>query len=91
MPQKRITKSDDIDESISSSSADKIGSTYIKMDQREHILKLPDTYIGSVEKADIELWVYDKIEQKMVKKVVTIVPGFYKIFDEILVNEHDQN
>jgi len=91
MPQKRITKSDDIDESISSSSADKIGSTYIKMDQREHILKLPDTYIGSVEKADIELWVYDKIEQKMVKKVVTIVPGFYKIFDEILVNAHDQH
>ena len=91
MVVRRITKSEEMEESVGSASVDKIGSTYIKMDPREHILKLPDTYIGSVEKADIELWIYDKISQKMVKKNVTIVPGFFKIFDEILVNAYDQH
>jgi len=84
-------KSDSADDSISSATVDKIGSTYIKMDPREHILKLPDTYIGSVEKAEIELWIFDKEQQKMVKKIISVVPGFYKIFDEILVNAHDQH
>ena len=89
-PKKRIVKSDEVDESILSVSTDKISSTYIKMDPKEHILKLPDTYIGSVEKSEIELWIFDKNERKMVKKMVTIVPGFFKIFDEILVNAYDQ-
>jgi len=91
-PKSRIVKSDESGAAASSISidADKISATYIKMDPREHILKLPDTYIGSVEKADVELWIFDKTEQKMVKKTITYVPGFYKIFDEILVNAYDQ-
>ena len=71
-PKKRIVKSDEVDESILSVSTDKISSTYIKMDPKEHILKLPDTYIGSVEKSDIELWVFNKTEQKMEKRMVNI-------------------
>jgi DNA topoisomerase-2 len=67
-----------------------ICQTYIKMDQREHVLNLPDTYIGSIEKSETELWIYDKNENKIVKKTTSIVPGFYKIFDEILVNAYDQ-
>ena len=66
-----------------------IQDTYVKMEQREHIYKLPDTYIGSVEKAEFEMFIYE--EGKMVKKTVNIVPGFYKIFDEILVNAYDQH
>ncbi|PWY98256.1 putative DNA topoisomerase II [Testicularia cyperi] len=63
--------------------------TYQKLSQLEHILKRPDTYIGSVEKHTEKLWVFDKTKQQMVYRDTTYVPGFYKIFDEILVNAAD--
>lgn len=62
---------------------------YQKLSQLEHILKRPDTYIGSVEKSPTEMWCYDAATENMVYKEVTIVPGLYKIFDEILVNAAD--
>ena len=47
-----------------------MSSTVEKLDHRSHILKLPDTYIGSVEKSSEETWIYmengDKIQKKMV-------------------------
>ncbi|SPO27638.1 probable DNA topoisomerase II [Ustilago trichophora] len=63
--------------------------TYQKLSQLEHILKRPDTYIGSVEKHTEKLWVYDKSRKQMAYRETTYVPGFYKIFDEILVNAAD--
>lgn len=63
--------------------------TYQKLSQLEHILKRPDTYIGSVEKTKTEMWCFDAETESMVFKEVTIVPGLYKIFDEILVNAAD--
>lgn len=63
--------------------------TYQKLSQLEHILKRPDTYIGSVEKTKMEMWCFDAETESMVFKEVTIVPGLYKIFDEILVNAAD--
>lgn len=62
---------------------------YQKLSQLEHILKRPDTYIGSVEKYESEQWVYDEVSGCMEKKLVSIVPGLFKIFDEILVNAAD--
>lgn len=62
---------------------------YQRLSQLEHILKRPDTYIGSVEPTDVEMWTYDSATEKMVQKSVKIVPGLYKIFDEILVNAAD--
>lgn len=62
---------------------------YQKLSQLEHILKRPDTYIGSVEKSSSEMWCFDQPTESMVYKEVTIVPGLYKIFDEILVNAAD--
>ncbi|KAF8004523.1 hypothetical protein HF325_001971 [Metschnikowia pulcherrima] len=56
---------------------------------KTHILKRPDTYIGSVEKNEVEMWCFDDASELMVFKKVTIVPGLYKIFDEILVNAAD--
>lgn len=64
-------------------------SQYQKLSQLEHVLKRPDTYIGSVEKTETKMWIFDKESNQMVLKDVTIVPGFYKIFDEILVNAAD--
>ena len=74
--------------SISKKANDDIKKKYKKMTQLEHIRELPDTYIGSVEEAPFDMWVFT--EGKMTKKTINIVPGFYKIFDEILVNAIDQ-
>lgn len=64
-------------------------SQYQRLSQLEHVLKRPDTYIGSVEMTESKMWVYDEEKASMVYKSVTIVPGLYKIFDEILVNAAD--
>ncbi|PHH68655.1 hypothetical protein CDD80_7366 [Ophiocordyceps camponoti-rufipedis] len=63
--------------------------TYQKLTQLEHIIKRPDTYIGSVEKTDQQMWVFNKTTSQMEFRNITFVPGFYKIFDEILVNAAD--
>ncbi|PHH86261.1 hypothetical protein CDD83_10488 [Cordyceps sp. RAO-2017] len=63
--------------------------TYQKLTQLEHIIKRPDTYIGSVEKTDQQMWVFNKETSQMEYRNITYVPGFYKIFDEILVNAAD--
>jgi len=64
-----------------------------KKTQLEHILLRPDTYIGSVE-AEVEpYWVAATTEAgaspRMEYRKVSIVPGLFKIFDEILVNAAD--
>ncbi|KAK4157351.1 DNA topoisomerase [Chaetomidium leptoderma] len=65
--------------------------TYQKLTQLEHIIKRPDTYIGSVERTDQKMWVYNKAEKLMENRTVGFVPGLYKIFDEILVNAADNS
>lgn len=64
-------------------------SQYQRLTQLQHVLKRPDTYIGSVEKTESKMWIYDKDNNQMVYKDVTIVPGLFKIFDELLVNAAD--
>ncbi|KFA60232.1 hypothetical protein S40285_07732 [Stachybotrys chlorohalonatus IBT 40285] len=63
--------------------------TYQKLTQLEHIIKRPDTYIGSVEKTEQQIWTYSKAKGEMEYRSISFVPGFYKIFDEILVNAAD--
>lgn len=62
---------------------------YQKKTPLEHVLLRPDTYIGSAEPQEQEMWVYDGEETGMVYRKITFVPGLYKIFDEILVNAAD--
>ncbi|KAF4971902.1 hypothetical protein FSARC_1407 [Fusarium sarcochroum] len=62
---------------------------YTKLSQLEHILKRPDTYIGSVERTDQMMWVFNKETSLMEYRNANFVPGLYKIFDEILVNAAD--
>lgn len=66
-----------------------IEKTYQKKSQLEHILLRPDTYIGSVEMASENMWIYDTEKECMVQREIKFVPGLYKIFDEILVNAAD--
>ncbi|KAH0787675.1 DNA topoisomerase 2 [Histomonas meleagridis] len=60
---------------------------YEKLDLREHILKRPESYIGSKAATTQPIWVVD--DGKMNYREITYVPGLYKIFDEILVNAAD--
>ena len=62
---------------------------YQKVEQREHILMRPDTYVGSVHEQPLERWVYDDATQSLGPREVRIVPALFKIFDEILVNASD--
>lgn len=36
-----------------------------------------------------DMWVYDEANDSIAKRLVTYVPGLYKIFDEIIVNAAD--
>jgi DNA topoisomerase-2 len=57
---------------------------YQKKTQLEHILLRPDTYVGSMERLEQEMWIWDFENEKMIKKEIKFVPGLFKIFDEIL-------
>lgn len=62
---------------------------YQYLEHREHIYKLPDTYIGSVESISQDIFVLNEDSQKMQLRTISYVPGFFKIFDEVLVNATD--
>jgi len=62
---------------------------YKKHTHREHILELPDTYIGSVDTCMDHRWVMNTTKGRMEWKLVSFCPGFLKIFDETLVNALD--
>ena len=62
---------------------------YKKHTHREHVLELPDTYIGSIETSDEARWVYDQSSSKIIHRVVKFNPGLYKTFDELIVNARD--
>lgn len=66
-----------------------LADQYKRLSHRDHILELPDTYIGSVETHEEHRWVYDNESKKMMYKKISFNPGFYKLFDEIIVNARD--
>ncbi|KAF9155958.1 DNA topoisomerase 2 [Linnemannia schmuckeri] len=66
-----------------------IEEIYQRKTPLEHILLRPDTYIGTTEMNQQSLWVLDPDSTKFVNRPVNIVPGLYKIVDEILVNAAD--
>lgn len=63
----------------------KVEDKYKKHNLKDHILSLPDVYIGSVEETKLKLFVPDSSE-KMIEREITYIPGLFKIFDEIIVN-----
>ena len=68
---------------------------YIKLDHKEHVLKRPNMYIGSITNESKNMFVVDDVdnlnELKIVNKTVTYNSGFHKIFDEILTNASDNS
>ena len=69
----------------------KVEDKYKKYELLEHILALPDTYIGSIEPQKITSYVYDETTKKMVTDELTYIPGLLKIFDEVIVNAIDHS
>ena len=41
-----------------------LAKQYQKKTDKQHILDNPDTYIGSVENVDADMWVYDDLTNK---------------------------
>ncbi|OMJ19226.1 DNA topoisomerase 2 [Smittium culicis] len=72
-----------------SSNGKAIEDIYQKKSQLEHILLRPDTYIGSVEPVEEQMWTYNSTTERMEKNLVKYTPGLYKIVDEIIVNAAD--
>jgi DNA topoisomerase II len=65
-----------------------LSTAYQRKTHREHILDLPDTYIGSVTTTDEDVFLRDNDAFK--PATIPVNPGFYKLIDELLVNAHDQ-
>lgn len=88
MASSSLCKEDDRSEKKQSSKRNKtIEERYQKKSQLEHILLRPDTYIGSTEKHQQTVWVWQ--HDRMLYKQIEYVPALFKIFDEILVNAAD--
>ena len=66
-----------------------IEDKYKVLTQLEHVLHRPNTYIGSNKPHTTTRYVYD--EGKMLKKEVTYISSFLKIFDEVITNSVDEH
>jgi DNA topoisomerase-2 len=70
-------------------SAANLATQYQRKTDKQHILDNPDTYIGSVENVDADMWVFDEATNRIVLKQIEYIPGLYKLFDEGIVNCRD--
>ena len=61
---------------------------YERLSHVDHILKRPDTYVGSLTPEPATYWVREG--DVFASRVLSVSPGLVKIFDEILVNAIDQ-
>lgn len=70
-----------------------ISKQYVKLSHIEHILKRPDTYIGSVTTEKRSVYAIDDIDDfitpKISYKTLDYNPGFIKMFDETITNASD--
>lgn len=55
----------------------------------QSILDSPDTYIGTCNADEVRTFIFDEENEKIVEDVIHYIAGFFKIFDEILVNARD--
>jgi DNA topoisomerase-2 len=62
--------------------------SYERLTHVEHILKRPDTYVGSLAPESSSYWIRDGDNFKLSE--LSVSPGLVKIFDEVLVNAIDQ-
>lgn len=58
-----------------------LSAKYQQKTDKQHILDNPDTYIGSVENVDANMWVLNETGDKIVEKNIKYIPGLFKLFD----------
>jgi len=71
-----------------------LANKYQQKTDKQHILDNPDTYIGSVENVDSDVWVLNEPtepggQMTILQKNIKYIPGLYKLFDEGIVNCRD--
>lgn len=62
---------------------------YQKMTDKEHILKKPDTYIGSIQNSENITYIFNPTTESIQLSTIHYIPGLYKLFDEGIVNARD--
>jgi len=70
-----------------SSTANSLSTKYQQKTDKQHVLDNPDTYIGSVENLDSDLFVLN--DDRIVSRNILYNPALYKLFDEAIVNARD--
>ena len=75
----------------SNSKSDMDASKYKKLTDKEHVLHAPDTYTGSMEPCDNDLFCFDDETGRIVEKNISYIPGLFKLFDEAIVNCRDHS
>ena len=66
-----------------------ISNKYQQKTDKQHILDNPDTYIGSIENIDSNMWIMNEASNKIIEKEIKYIPGLFKLFDEGIVNCRD--
>ena len=74
---------------MSTSSDLNLSNKYQQKTDKAHILDNPDTYIGSVEQIEDNLWILSDDNSKIIQKNIKYIPGLFKLFDEGIVNCRD--
>lgn len=64
---------------------------YRKLDEISHVLLRPGMYIGSVKPHNYEKYLYNPETNKMELSKYSVIPGFLKLFDEVITNSVDEN
>lgn len=75
-------------------SATKDNTLYFDVQQKtdkQHILDNPDTYVGSVEQVESDMWIMNETDDKIIEKNISYIPGLFKLFDEGIVNCRDHS
>ena len=72
---------------------DFLASKYQQKTDKQHILDAPDTYIGSIEQVESDMYILSDSEPEPTKRIISknirYIPGLYKLFDEGIVNCRD--
>jgi len=66
-----------------------LAKQYQQKTDKQHILDNPDSYIGSIENVDADMWIYDETSNRIQHRTIEYIPGLYKLFDEGIVNCRD--
>ena len=70
-------------------SNDELSSKYQQKTDKQHILDNPDTYIGSIENVDAQMWLLSDDSVRIYEKNIVYISGLFKLFDEGVVNCRD--